>query len=163
VISVEFDLGSALKQVDALAKSANDAIRPAAQAGAQIFYEAVIAAAPKSDKGHWFHGTSFKAQTGRKFRDGSPKPDWAGGTKYWFEAGNLKQSIYQVYSKSDSTEEKAVYHVAWNHRKVPYGFMVAGGTKRGAKANDFVATARKSVADRAVAAMLAEFQQRVKV
>jgi hypothetical protein len=147
VISVEFDLGSALKQVDALAKSANDAIRPAAQAGAQIFYEAVIAAAPKSDKGHWFHGTSFKST----------------GQKYWFESGNLKNAVYQVYSKSDSAPDKSVYHVAWNHRKVPYGFMVAGGTKRGAKANDFIATARKSVADRAVAAMLAEFQQRVKV
>ena len=145
MMSIELDMKNLIGQMDAITKKATDAIRPAAQAGAQVYYEAVIEAAPKSKKGHWFHGTSFKST----------------GQKYWFESGNLKDSIYQVFSKSDSTKDKSVYHIAWNHRQTPYGFMVAAGTKN-AKANDFVSKARKSVAAKASAAMLNEFAQRIK-
>ena len=135
-------LEAALDRVKAKAESA---IRPAAQAGAQVYYDAVKAATPVSKAGHWFHGTSFKSN----------------GTKYWFESGSLKNSVYQVYSKSNSNATNAEYQVAWNHRKVPYGFMVAGGTTR-AKANDFIGKAKRSVQAQALAAMQVEFQKRIK-
>lgn len=124
---------------------AEAAIRPAAQAGAQIYYDAVKAAVPVSKEPHFFYGTSSKST----------------GVRYWFESGSLKNAIYQVYSKSNSGPSKAVYQVAWNHRKVPYGFMVAGGTTR-AKANDFIGKAKRSVQAQAVTAMREELQKRIR-
>jgi HK97 gp10 family phage protein len=131
--------------LDGIKTKVESAIRPAAQAGAQVYYEAVKDVTPVSGKAHWFHGTSFKTT----------------GARYWFESGSLKNAVYQVYSKKNSTGTKAEYHVAWNHRKVPYGFMVAGGTTR-AKANDFIGKAKRNVQAQAVAAMQAEFQKRIK-
>jgi hypothetical protein len=162
MLTFEFDAKVLTDQIDALKAKAEAAIRPAAQAGAQVLYDAVKATVPVSKAGHWFHGTSFKAQTGRKFRDGTPRPDWKGGTKYWYDSGSLKGAVYQVFSKSGSNEGKAEYHVAWNHRKVPYGFMVALGTKRGAKANDFIGRAEKTVQARAMESMKNEFDKRMK-
>ena len=136
-------LDAALNGIKAKAEAA---IRPAAQAGAQVYYDAVRATVPVSKAGHWFHGTSFKSN----------------GTKYWFESGSLKNAVYQVYSKGNSNASKAEYQVAWNHRKVPYGFMVAGGTARGAKGNDFIGKAKDSAQTRAITAMKTEFQERLK-
>ena len=130
---------------DGIKAKAAEAIRPAAQAGAQVYYSAVKATVPVSEKGHWFHGTSYKTS----------------GTKYWFESGSLKNAVYQVYSKDSSNAAKAEYQVAWNHRKVPYGFMVAYGTARGAKGNDFIGKAQLSVQQQAIIAMQSEFAQRM--
>ena len=132
--------------IDAIKLKAEKAIRPAAQAGAQVFYDAVKATAPVSKEGHWFHGSSFKSS----------------GQKYWFESGSLKNAIYQVYSKDSSSKTNAEYQVAWNHRKVPYGFMVVLGTKGGVKGNDFIGKARLTVQQRAIIAMTAEFEARMK-
>jgi hypothetical protein len=71
----------------------------------------------------------------------------------------LKKAIYQVYSKDSSSQTHAQYQIAWNHRKVPYGFMVALGTTHSA-ARDFIGAGR-SVAQTAKAAMAAEFQRRL--
>ena len=130
---------------DGIRAKAAEAIRPAAQAGAQVYYNAVKALTPVSGKGHWFHGASYKTN----------------GTKYWFESGSLKNAIYQVYSKDSSNAAKAEYQVAWNHRKVPYGFMVTMGTSRGAKGNDFIGNAKLSVQQQAIIAMQSEFAQRM--
>ena len=130
---------------DSIKAKAEQAIRPAAQAGAQVYFDAVKNATPVSGHAHWFMGASYKSS----------------GQKYWFESGSLKNAIYQVYSKSNSDKSKAEYHVAWNHRKVPYGFMVAYGTKRGAKGNDFIGKAQKTVQQRAIDAMQEEFNQRM--
>ena len=79
---------------------------------AQAFYEAARRNVPIGKRGHYFHGTSFKLN----------------GTKYWFDAGNLQRSIYQVYSKDDSKRGGVqTYHISWNHKKAPYGFMVELG------------------------------------
>ena len=145
MLTFDFDQRSLDAAIDGLKAKAEAAIRPAAQAGAQVYYEAVKDAAPVSKKGHWFHGSSFKSS----------------GTKYWFESGSLKNAVYQAYSKDGSSKSKAEYHVAWNHRKVPYGFMVALGTKSGAKANDFIGRAKLSVQAQAVLAMQAEFDKRM--
>ena len=95
------------------AKVKNDVVYVGAQAAAEVFYLEAKINAPISNKGHWFHGTQFKVD----------------GTKYWFEARTLQNSIYQVNSKDNSGNGKATYHVAWNHKKCPYGFMVEFGTR----------------------------------
>lgn len=97
---------------------------------AKVIYDEAHARVPVSTEGHWFYGTSFKAQTGRKFRDGTARSDWAGGTKYWFEPGTLKSSIYRVYSPEKSNEERKTYRISWNKKEAPYGSMVEFGTSR---------------------------------
>lgn len=84
-------------------------IRGGAQAMAQLFYDEARVNAPVAEHGHWFYGTH---------------------QKYFFPAGTLKASIYQVFSKSKSRDAYAVYEVSWNHKKCPYGFMVEYGTSR---------------------------------
>lgn len=79
---------------------------------AQAFYESAKRNVPIGKSGHWFHGTSFKST----------------GQKYWFDAGTLSRSIYQTYSKGNSKKDGVqTYHIAWNHKKAPYGFMVEFG------------------------------------
>lgn len=143
MLTFDVNLAGFDTELDAIKAKAEQAIRPAAQAGAQVYYDAVVSSAPRSEKGHWFHGTSFKSS----------------GKKYWFESGSLKNAVYQVYSKNQSDKTKAEYQVAWNHRKVPYGFMVAFGTERGAKGNDFIGKAKRSVQQQAIDAMNEKFSQ----
>jgi len=77
-----------------LGNAASAAVRPAAQAGAQVLYDAV------------------KANVGR-IRS---------------VTGNLKNSIYQVYSKSNSVEgQRATYAISWNYSKAPHGVLVHFG------------------------------------
>ena len=111
---VTVDLGGVEAMLDGVTTAAEDAARPAAQAGAQVFYDEVKRKVPKSKRGHWFHGTSFKIN----------------GQKYWFDAGSLSKAVYQVFSQDNSGQGRAEYHVAWNHQKVPYGFMVEFGTSK---------------------------------
>ena len=153
MLTFDFDTKALTDQIDALKVKAETAIRPAAQAGAQVYYEAVLATVPESKKGHWFQGTTAKAAS---------TPEAKRAASYWFESGSLKNAVYQAYSKDNSDKTKAEYHVAWNHRKVPYGFMVVAGTSRGVKGNDFIGKARLSVQARALAAMTAEFETRMR-
>ncbi len=109
------NLDEVLAGLDAyVAKVKTNVVYVGAQAAAEVFYREAKLRAPVSGGGHWFHGTSFKIN----------------GTKYFFNAGTLRDSIYQVMSKDNSGEGKATYHVAWNHKKCPYGFMVEFGTSR---------------------------------
>lgn len=41
--------------------------------------------------------------------------------------GNLDRSIYQAFSKSNSGEGHATYHVSWNAKKAPHGHLVEYG------------------------------------
>ena len=66
--------------IDSIKAKAEQAIRPSAQAGAQVYFDAVKNATPVSGRAHWFMGTSYKSS----------------GKKYWFESGSLKNAIYQV-------------------------------------------------------------------
>lgn len=115
-VKVSFDFSNVESVFGVVESAAQTAIRPAAQAAAQIFYDEMRLRVPKSDKGHWFHGTSFKKT----------------GQKYWIEPGTLRDSIYQKYSEDNSGPNRATYHIAWNHKKAPYGFMVERGTSRAA-------------------------------
>jgi len=43
------------------------------------------------------------------------------------KTGNLERSIYQVYSKDQSSQTRAVYHISWNAKKAPHGVNVEYG------------------------------------
>lgn len=96
------------------------ATRPAAQAGAQIIYERAKLLAPVSDAPHMFHGTH------KIYGPYAP--------------GNLRDSIYQVFSKDNSYKDVSTYHISWNKDDAPYGFMVELGTSR-APAHSFIGRA----------------------
>lgn len=59
------------------------------------------------------------------------------GGQYHFPAGNLRNSIYMVYSKDKSSATRTTYHISWNRDKAPYGYMVEFGTAR-AEANPWL-------------------------
>lgn len=113
-VSIKFDAAAVNAALDKLQVRIQEQVRPAAQAGAQVLYDQVLVNVPKSLKGHWFHGSSFRKT----------------GQKYWFDSGTLRKSIYQVFSKDNSGSDHATYHIAWNHRQAPYGFMVHNGTSK---------------------------------
>lgn len=141
MIDVKMDLSSINVSLDKFAEKVNkSAVRVGAQAAAQVFHDQAKANVEPSGKGHWFHGTSFKKT----------------GQKYWFESGTLRNSIYQKFSEDNSRPGHATYHVAWNHKKCPYGFMVEFGTSRAA-AKPFLRPAyeesKKSAYDHAVEKM----------
>ena len=141
---IDFDASGALAALDRLTDSSNAAVRPAAQAGAQVLYDAARANAPISEAAHWFHGKSFK-KTGQKYR---------------FVPGSLKESIYQAFSTDKSGATKATYHVSWRHNakdpSVPYGHMVEFGTSR-APAHPFLRKALSEDGTRAMQAAKARF------
>lgn len=93
------------------------ATRPAAQAGAQIIYERARVHVPVSKAAHMFYGSHAVY--------GPYRP------------GNLRDAIYQVYSKAKSHKDVSTYHISWNKDEAPYGFMVELGTSN-APANSFI-------------------------
>lgn len=95
------------KRLDGLAARATENLRPAAQAGIQVYYDEVKLRAPVSKKAH---ATKGKKQV--------------------YQPGNLRAAIYQVYSKSESTDRKAVYAVSYNKTKAFYGRFVEHGTSK---------------------------------
>ncbi|PVX86477.1 HK97-gp10 family putative phage morphogenesis protein [Paraburkholderia unamae] len=107
-MTISSDLSALDEYLDHLGDGVDEAVRPAAQKGAQVLYDYVRRNAPVSERAHMFHGTH--AVYGP------------------YQPGSLRDSIYQVYSKDNSGQSKATYHVSWNHKKVPYGFMVEFGT-----------------------------------
>lgn len=117
---VKVDITKFKEQLNALKEVFDNATRPAAQAGAQIVYERARQLAPVSDSAHM-----FKIE-GRSY---GPYPP-----------GNLRDSIYQVFSRDNSFTDVSVYHVSWNADKAPYGGMVEMGTSR-APAHSFIGRA----------------------
>jgi hypothetical protein len=43
------------------------------------------------------------------------------------KTGNLSRAIYQVYSKDNSGEGRATYHISWNAKIAPHGHLVEFG------------------------------------
>lgn len=132
---IDFDSTRLEQALERIGDTAAAAVRPAAQAGAQVLYEEVRQRVPQSDRQHVFYGKR---------------------AKYVFAPGTLRRSIYQVWSQDKSGPDRSTYHVAWNHRKAPYGFMVEFGTSR-APAHPFLRPAWDAARDRALKAADAEF------
>lgn len=114
-----FDTSDLITALDELKAGTDDVIRPAAQAGSQVFYDEARRRAPISEKAHFFYGSSYR-KTGQKYGPFSP--------------GNLQRSIYQVFDKADSKDgERAVYRISWrttvgSRPYAPYGNMAEFGT-----------------------------------
>jgi HK97 gp10 family phage protein len=87
------DLAAFDDVIDGVVADVDAAVRPAAQAAAQVLYDCV---------------KLNVAGLGRK-------------------TGNLAAAIYQVYSKAQSGDGKATYHVSWNAKKAPHGRLVEFG------------------------------------
>lgn len=138
MINIEFDFDKIARKLDGITKASKAALRPAAQAGAEIFYLEVKMRAPVSDGSHFFYGKNSRKS----------------GVRYLFPAGTLRDSVYQYYNKGQSTPEKAVYSISWNHQKAPYGYMVEYGTSR-APAHPFLRPAYDAAAARARDTVLA--------
>ncbi len=131
MLTLKADLNDVTAGFDKFERHVNRyVIRGGAQAMAQLFYDEARLNAPVAEHGHWFYGTH---------------------QKYFFPAGTLKASIYQVFSTSKSREAYAVYEVSWNHKKCPYGFMVEYGTSR-AGARPFMRPAWVNMHSRVAAA-----------
>ncbi len=117
---VNMNVAQFKEQLRATTDELQKATRPAAQAGAQIIYDAARLNARVSKKPHKFYGTH------KVYGPYAP--------------GNLRDSIYQVYSKSNSYKDVSAYHISWNADKAPYGWMVELGTSK-APAYSFVGKA----------------------
>lgn len=108
MLTLDFDLAGITAKLDDIEKSVGEAIRPAAQAGAQVFFDEVKARAPRSEKMHFTKGK-----------------------KQSYAPGNLQAAIYQAFDALASTPgQSAAYGISWNKRKAFYGQFVEFGTKR---------------------------------
>lgn len=105
-VSMKFDTRGINSALDKLNDGIKDQVRPAAQAGAQVLYEEVLARVPV-------------AKTSRKTKGGRV-----------IAPGTLKASIYQAFSKDNSSDGHSTYHVSWNAKKAPHGHLVEYGTSR---------------------------------
>lgn len=116
------------------------ATRPAAQAGAQVIYDRARINAPVSQDSHFFY------IRGKKY---GPYPP-----------GNLRDSIYQVYSRENSYKDVSTYHISFNKNEAPYGFIVHNGTSRTA-ADPFISKAVVETRAEARAAIKARYIEEV--
>ena len=105
-MSASYDFSKLNASLDRVTMAAEEATRPAAQAGIQVFYDEARARCPVSDAAH-----------GRK-----------GGQQ--FQPGNLRSSIYQAFADDESTPGRSVYRTSWNKAKAFYGAFVENGTSR---------------------------------
>jgi HK97 gp10 family phage protein len=80
---------------------------------AKVIYEQAVENCPESAEAHIFRGSSYAKH----------------GTEYLFYPGDLKKSIYRVYSPEKSTQELKTYRISWN-KKIPYGYWVEFGNSR---------------------------------
>lgn len=126
MMQASMDLSGINAKLDRLARSAKDAARPAAQAGAQIFHDEVRARVPMSAKPH----KSGKA---------------------WYTPGTLRKAIYQAYAEKDSGNGKATYRIAWNRSHAFYGKFLEWGTVKMAP-KPFLRPAYDAARDRAIRA-----------
>ncbi|ARU04752.1 hypothetical protein CCO03_08740 [Comamonas serinivorans] len=133
------DADALMKELDEMGAALTEqAPRPAAQAGAQVFYDMVRTKAPVSTKAH---STKGKKQT--------------------YQPGNLRNSVYQVYSKDQSTETRAVYDISVNSKKAFYWRFVEFGTKK-RRAHPFLRPSFYAAEEAAQQAMVAKFVEEAK-
>ena len=109
-MTVRMDIGRFKEQLRAEADKLHAATRPAAQAGVQVIYDRARLNAPVSAASHYFY------IRGKKYGPYAP--------------GNLRDSIYQVFSKDKSFKDVSTYQVSWNKDKAPYGYVAEFGNSK---------------------------------
>ena len=113
-MAIRMNIGQFKEQLRATVDNLHAATRPAAQAGAEVIYQRARINAPVSEDSHFFY------IRGKKYGPYAP--------------GNLRDSIYQVFSKDNSFKDVSTYHISWNKDKAPYGYVYEwGNSQRGAK------------------------------
>ena len=92
-LTISVDTSSLNALLDEVEEGLGEAVRPAAQAAAQVLYEQVELNVDRIGR----------------------------------QSGNLSNSIYQAYSRDNSGPGRATYHVGWNSRKAPHGWLLENG------------------------------------
>lgn len=109
MISASFDFSKIAAKLDKITQAAGKAMRPAAQAGAQVFYDEVRQRVPVSAAPH---------KSGKKT----------------YNPGTLRKAIYQAFADKESGDGRAMYRVSWNKTHAFYGrFLEFGTSKMAAK------------------------------
>lgn len=103
MINFNFDFSKLTAGLDRITQAAEEATRPAAQAGAEVFYQEVRARVPQSAKPH---------------KSG----------KQTYTPGTLRKAVYQAYADKESGEGRAKYRISWNKKHAFYGKFVEFGT-----------------------------------
>lgn len=134
MIKIEHDIDSLLAKIDGITPMVDAATRPAAQAGAQVFYDEVRQRVPLSAKPH---STKGKKQT--------------------YTPGNLRKAVYQAFV-TDGDSEKVTYRISWNKSQAFYGRFLEFGTSK-MPAKPFLRPAYDAARDRAVAAVKTRLAQ----
>lgn len=95
--------GDLLADLEGLADAIEQrAVRPAAHAGAVVFYERARELAPL------YTGPATKG----------------------IKPGQLRDAIYRVFSESKSGDDLKLYEISWNHSKAPHGYWMEYGNSR---------------------------------
>ena len=136
MISVAFDFSKIAAKLDRITQAAEKATRPAAQSGAQIFYDEVRARVPVSAKPH---------KSGKKT----------------YNPGTLRRAVYQAFAERESGDGKAMYRVSWNKTHAFYGRFVEFGTSKMA-AKPFLRPAYDAARARALQAVQERMASEVK-
>ena len=136
MISASFDFSKIAAKLDAITKAAGKATRPAAQAGAQVFYDEMKQRVPVSAKPH---------KSGKKT----------------YSPGTLRKAIYQAYAEKESSESRSTYRVSWNKSHAFYGRFIEYGTSKMA-AKPFLRPAYDAASAKALRAAQDRMQTEVK-
>jgi HK97 gp10 family phage protein len=126
MLTFDFNPKALTAQIDALKTKAEAAIRPAAQAGAQVFYDEMKKRVPMSAKPH---------KSGKKT----------------YNPGTLRKAIYQAYAEDESGDGRATYRVSWNKTHAFYGRFIEFGTSK-APAQPFLRPAYDAARNKAIQA-----------
>lgn len=105
MISIAFDFSKLAAKLDNITAAAEKATRPAAQSGAQVFYDEVKQRVPMSAKPH---------KSGKKT----------------YSPGSLQRAIYQAFMKEESGPGVSKYRISWNKTHAFYGRFVEFGTSK---------------------------------
>lgn len=100
MIDLSFDFTKLFGGLDKITKAAEEGARPAAQEGAQVFYEEV-----------------------------EQRVSGIGGGP-GVVTGKLKDAIYQAFVEKESGNGRAVYRISWNKKKAPHGHLLERGTSK---------------------------------
>lgn len=136
MISIAFDFSKLAAKLDNITKAAEKAVRPAAQDGAQVFYDEVKQRVPVSAKPH---------KSGKKT----------------YNPGTLRKAIYQAFADKESGDGKAMYRISFNKTHAFYGRFVEFGTSKMA-AKPFIRPAYDAARAKALRAVQDRMAEEVK-
>lgn len=136
MISIAFDFSKLAAKLDSITKAAEEGARPAAQAGAEVFYQEVKQRVPMSAKPH---------KSGKKT----------------YDPGTLRRAVYQAFADRESGDGRAMYRVSWNKTHAFYGRFVEFGTSKMA-AKPFLRPAFDAAQAKAVKAVQDRMNEEVK-